>query len=74
MVDKLGITMTPLNSRCPKCNAVLKHIKKEAVKRRVPKASYEAFNKFWECTKCNAVYWRGSHWVQIKEILDKIMS
>ena len=72
LADGLGLKMVPLNTRCPKCNGVLESVKKEAVKERVPEVSFNAFKEFWVCTECNSVYWRGSHWVQIEETLNKI--
>jgi uncharacterized protein with PIN domain len=74
LADTLGLKMVPLNTRCPKCNSVLNHVEKEAVKERVPKASLKAFNEFWQCKKCKAVYWRGSHWIQIVKTLNNIKS
>jgi uncharacterized protein with PIN domain len=74
LADTLDLKMVPLNTRCPKCNSVLNHVEKEAVKERVPKASLKAFNEFWQCKKCKAVYWRGSHWIQIVKTLNNIKS
>jgi uncharacterized protein with PIN domain len=74
IAEALGLRTVPSNTRCPRCNGVLDTVEKEAVKEKVPKTSFNAFKEFWVCTECDAVYWRGSHWVQIEETLNKIES
>jgi uncharacterized protein with PIN domain len=57
------------NSRCPKCNNILKKENKEFIKNKIPEKSYNAYNIFWYCNNCNSVYWRGTHWEKIQEFL-----
>jgi len=58
-------------SRCPKCNARIKPIEKESVKGRVPESTYKYYDEFWECPKCGQIYWQGSHWCRIREVLER---
>ncbi|MET1159990.1 MAG: Mut7-C RNAse domain-containing protein [Thermoprotei archaeon] len=58
-------------SRCPLCNGELRKVSKEKVKDRVPPRVYRFYSDFWICTRCGKVYWLGSHWVKIEEILEK---
>ena len=58
-------------SRCPVCNGELRKASKEEVKGRVPPRVYKLYTDFWICTRCGKVYWIGSHWVKIEEILEK---
>ncbi len=69
--DQLGIDLKPSISRCPTCNGVLDEKTKEEVADKVPKDSLEAYNEFWVCRECGAVYWKGSHWGKILETLDR---
>ncbi len=61
-----------MNTRCPRCNGRLKIIEKDAVKEKVPEESFKAFDEFWVCTECEAVYWKGSHWSQIEKTLNRV--
>ncbi len=61
----------PSRSRCPYCNTPLRHVNKAEVKERVPPEVYIRYEDFWTCPKCGQVYWQGSHWRKIREILEK---
>lgn len=58
-------------SRCPKCNARIRSIAKEKVAGRVPKTTFTYYNEFWECPKCEQIYWRGAHWNRIDKTLQE---
>jgi len=66
---KLDIDMT--TSRCPKCNARVKPILKERVADKIDKGTLTYYNKFWECPKCQQIYWQGAHWTEIRKTLEK---
>jgi len=58
-------------SRCPICNGDLRKTGKNEVKDRVPDRVYQLYSDFWVCKRCGKVYWLGSHWVKIEDILEK---
>ncbi|WP_440059828.1 Mut7-C RNAse domain-containing protein [Thermogladius sp. 4427co] len=58
-------------TRCPLCNGELMKVGKELVKGKVPERVYKLYNDFWVCSRCGNVYWVGSHWRKIEEILAK---
>jgi uncharacterized protein with PIN domain len=66
-----NLKLIPTLSRCPKCNGVLKHIMKECTKEKVPAKSITAFDDFWRCVLCGSIFWKGSHWDNILETIDK---
>ena len=68
---KLQLEFSPSSSRCPKCGERIEEVPKESVKDKVPLTTYETYDKFWMCTNpgCGKVYWRGSHWKNIMEVL-----
>jgi len=74
ITNAYDLEVKPKNTRCPRCNGLLESVKKTSVKDVVPEASYNAFDEFWRCMKCEAVYWRGSHWVQILDSLERLKS
>ena len=56
-------------SRCPKCNTRIKPVSKTDVITKIPKTTSSYYNEFWECPKCQQVYWRGAHWKRIEKTL-----
>jgi len=68
---KLEVDLTA--TRCPLCNSTLREVPYEAVEGRVPPASFRRYKRFWICrnSKCDKIYWQGSHWRKIKEILKE---
>jgi uncharacterized protein len=70
LVSELKISFDLSNSRCPKCNGLLKGVSKEEVKEKVPQRSYNTVEVFWICESCRSIYWRGSHWSRITETLE----
>jgi len=70
---KLGleINVDPSRSRCPECNGVLERVTdKSIVRDRVPPLAYNTYNVFYVCTVCGRVYWEGSHWDNIRRIVE----
>ncbi len=49
-------------SRCMRCNGTLEPVPKERVVHEVPERSARAFNEFKRCTRCDKLYWKGSHY------------
>jgi uncharacterized protein with PIN domain len=60
-------------SRCPVCNELLLEIDREAARSRVPLYVAETQEAFRSCPACQRVYWRGTHWQQMAEQLDRIL-
>ncbi|MCS7120308.1 MAG: Mut7-C RNAse domain-containing protein [Nitrososphaerota archaeon] len=58
-------------SRCPKCNILLRSVKKEEIIDRIPDSTSRFYNNFWICPNCGQIYWQGSHWSKIKNTLLK---
>jgi len=54
-------TVSAGNSRCPVCNGGLQHIDKNDVSEKVPSGVFENMKDFWKCTKCEKIYWEGTH-------------
>lgn len=57
-------------SLCVRCNGSIKKVTKESIKGDVPEGIYEWQEKFQRCLSCQQVYWKGSHFEKIQEILD----
>ncbi len=66
---ELGLELSATNSRCPRCNGLLKETPKADVQELVPAESFSTFDEFWVCGDCSRAYWKGSHWIKIRETL-----
>lgn len=68
---RFNLKLDPEKSRCPLCGAELKAADKETVKDKVPTRTLKAYEDFWICNSCGQVYWKGSHWRSILEIVEE---
>ena len=66
---KLEVDMTI--SRCPKCNTRVKPIEKEKIADKIEKSTFTYYNEFWQCPKCEQIYWQGAHWTRIRKTLEQ---
>ena len=55
----------PSFALCPKCGGKIKRIAKAKVEGKVFPRVFRQQKRFWVCTECRQVYWKGSHWSKI---------
>lgn len=48
-------------SRCLRCNTLLTPVEKKDILSRLQPKTRLYFNRFKICTRCNRIYWKGSH-------------
>ena len=58
-------------ARCIECNMALDGLDKEQVRDRVPPYVFQTQEEFKECPVCHKVYWRGTHWRNMKQELTR---
>lgn len=58
---------------CLACNAPLRPIDKAEVQNRLPPAVRERQQRFSTCDICRRVFWEGSHWQRMRDLIDKAM-
>ena len=56
-------------TRCMACNGALEVVAKEVVAERLPPQIREDFEEFGHCTGCEKVYWAGSHYDRMRELI-----
>ena len=61
-------------TRCSRCNAPLRDVRREIVMRRVPPFVYASNEKFAECPLCSRVYWGATHLSRMVQELNEIVS
>jgi uncharacterized protein with PIN domain len=56
--------------RCIRCNGILETVSKEAIIERLPQAVREGHDHFRMCSDCDRVYWRGSHFERMQQLVS----
>lgn len=56
---------------CLHCNLPLTFIDKEAVADRLPPRVAATYQRYSWCESCDRVYWEGSHWQRMRQLLDR---
>ncbi|MEJ7681829.1 MAG: Mut7-C RNAse domain-containing protein [Segetibacter sp.] len=56
------LTEARLFERCLVCNGKIAEVAKEVVLEKLPPETIKYFNKFFQCSSCKKVYWKGSHY------------
>ena len=59
-------------SRCSLCNTVLDEIKKDDVKNKISEKVFRNNDRFWYCSKCDKIYWMGSHYDKIQSKINEM--
>ncbi|MEA1928092.1 MAG: Mut7-C RNAse domain-containing protein [Candidatus Auribacterota bacterium] len=59
-------------SRCISCNGLLEDVPKEKILDRLPPKTKMAFDKFRICTGCGKIYWPGSHYQAMSEVVTRL--
>lgn len=58
-------------TRCILCNEELIKVEKEKVEAKVPEYVYNNQDDFFACPACQRIYWRGTHWGEVKRTLEE---
>jgi uncharacterized protein with PIN domain len=69
---RFGLRFTEDRIRCSACNGELLDLPKDDAKDKVPEGAWQVNEKFWRCSKCDKVYWKGTHWNGIMDRLRRI--
>lgn len=69
---KYGLKFHDNLIRCSTCNGELADLPKDQAKGSVPEGALAANEKFWKCTRCGKVYWKGTHWRGIMERFQRL--
>ncbi|MBI4693662.1 MAG: Mut7-C ubiquitin/RNAse domain-containing protein [Gammaproteobacteria bacterium] len=69
----LAASMRPF-TRCTVCNGAVDDVEAAAVADRVPDAVRARHARFARCGGCGRVYWEGSHWRRMREVLARAAS
>jgi uncharacterized protein len=59
-------------TRCLICNGLLEAVTKESVYAQLEPNTATFFDAFWQCTTCNRIYWKGSHYDRMLKLVKKV--
>jgi uncharacterized protein with PIN domain len=69
----LGAIAQPFK-RCVRCNEPLVIVRKEDVLHRLKPLTRQYYDEFRLCPACNQVYWKGSHYQRMCQLIEQVLS
>lgn len=70
VVAEVGLNAGAAFSRCVECNTALESLAAEQAAPLVPPYVLQSHSRFRRCPRCGRVYWRGTHWSRMREVLE----
>jgi hypothetical protein len=67
--SELGLELEEALTRCIECNAELEERVPAVVAERVPAYVRRTQTRYSQCPACGRVYWAGTHWQRMREVL-----
>ncbi|UAW97249.1 Mut7-C ubiquitin/RNAse domain-containing protein [Halopseudomonas nanhaiensis] len=64
--------MRPL-SRCLGCNVTFRRVDKRDVLDRLPERVIARHDAFFVCDACERIFWEGTHWVNMRQLIDRLV-
>ena len=61
--------LTVRGPRCMSCGGELRRGAKEALRDRIPPRTYRWLDEYFVCSRCDKLFWHGTHWRRIVEEL-----
>lgn len=61
-------------SRCIACNGLLQQVEKDIVANSLLPQTKAYFDEFYQCTTCKHVYWKGSHYENMQQLVNEVRS
>jgi uncharacterized protein with PIN domain/sulfur carrier protein ThiS len=59
-------------TRCMHCNGKIRRVEKAAIESRLMPKTRVHYHEFWQCPDCSKVYWKGSHYRRMQELVTNI--
>ena len=60
--------------RCSECNGMIERVSKESVFDYLQPGTRKYYNEFFRCTGCEKIYWKGSHYTKLNDLISEILS
>ena len=59
-------------TRCIHCNGKTQPVEKQAIETQLLPKTKKYYNEFFQCDSCKKIYWKGSHYLKMKEMIDSV--
>jgi uncharacterized protein with PIN domain len=59
-------------SLCIRCNGAIGRVSKQDVLALLPEMTRQCYDEFYRCGSCGKVYWRGSHFENLRKLADDL--
>ena len=59
-------------SRCTVCNGKLETVEKDKLSQQLSADTFRYYQKFWKCSGCGKIYWQGSHFDHILQLVKEL--
>ena len=59
-------------SRCMHCNGEIRPVAKEEIESQLSPRTRAWYTVFWRCLQCNKIYWKGSHYQRMEQLIKTI--
>ncbi|MGD9096295.1 MAG: Mut7-C RNAse domain-containing protein [Chromatiales bacterium] len=59
-------------TRCMECNGLIEPVDKETIMSELAPRTRDDFDEFRRCTECGRLYWRGSHYDRMQELIARL--
>lgn len=59
-------------TRCIHCNGKTQPVEKRAIEAQLLPKTKKYYNEFFQCDSCKKIYWKGSHYLKMKEMVDNV--
>ncbi|MGC8742578.1 MAG: Mut7-C RNAse domain-containing protein [Verrucomicrobiia bacterium] len=66
------LSLKILEPRCMKCGGELRGVDKERVIDRIPPKTLKWINEYYLCSRCNTLFWKGTHWKRITPVIQQL--
>ena len=67
---ELRLSLRP--PRCMRCGGELRPVEKETMRDRIPPKTWRWRDDYFLCTRCNQLFWHGTHWQKIQARLREL--
>lgn len=64
-----ALDLPVLDPRCMTCGGALAEVDKHTVRDEAPPRTFERVTRFWRCSRCGRLLWKGTHWARIDAAL-----
>ena len=65
---EFGLTLR--EPRCMSCGGELRRGSKEELRERIPPRTYRWLEEYFVCSRCEKLFWHGTHWQRIVKALE----